>query len=226
MSVPAPASIEDPLGAAPAGESGSLDVVNDRRRLTSLLSPLRRELLEALAEEPASATGLSQRLSLPRQKINYHLRALESSGFVELELERKRRGCTERILRPIARSLCIDPAVLGRLAVDPSAVQDRFSSAYLLALATRMASDVGSLRRGAAAARKSLPTLSMDTEVSFASPETRAAFAKELAASLAALTAKYHDEGDGSRAFRFVLGGHPVLKPDEATSTSPAGERS
>ncbi len=216
-----------PAAPTPTGPAApALDVVEDRERLAALLPPLRRELLEALAEEPASAAGLARRLDLPRQKVNYHLRALEGAGFLELAGERRRRGCTERLLRPTARALCIDPTVLGALAVDPAAVQDRFSSAYLLALATRLAADVGALRRGATAARKTLPTISMETEVAFRSPETRAAFAEELAEALATLTARYHEPGEGSRPHRFVVGGHPVVKradpnPDGGEPSTP-----
>ena len=42
------------------------------------LAPIRRRILAALTE-PASAAGLAEQLDMPRQKIGYHLRALEDA---------------------------------------------------------------------------------------------------------------------------------------------------
>ena len=63
-------------------------------------------LLAELAE-PASATMLAARVGLPRQKVNYHLRALERHGLVELVEERRKGNCTERVLRATAASYVI-----------------------------------------------------------------------------------------------------------------------
>src|SRR5260370_5723397 len=66
------------------------------------LSPFRLGLLKGL-QQPESASGLARRLGLPRQQVNYHLRALERAGFIELSEARQRRGCTERIMRLTSR---------------------------------------------------------------------------------------------------------------------------
>ena len=202
---------------------GNLRVLDDARNVANLLSPLRRRLLGELGRAPDSAAGLARRLDLPRQKLNYHLRELERAGFVELLEERQRRGCVERALRVSARAFVIDPALLGPLGADPSAIQDRFSSGYQIATASKLVCDLSELQRGAERAKKSLPTITLETEVRFASSERRAAFAEELGAALARLAAKYHDDSAGSRAFRFVLAGHPVRK-DTTTTQKPEGE--
>ena len=54
-----------------------IDVIADPAAAAAALDPIRGRLLAELAE-PASAAGLAARLGLPRQKINYHLRALET----------------------------------------------------------------------------------------------------------------------------------------------------
>ena len=51
--------------------------------LSVLLPKPRVRLLEEL-QRPDSAAGLSRRLGIPRQKLNYHLRELEEAGLVEL----------------------------------------------------------------------------------------------------------------------------------------------
>jgi DNA-binding transcriptional ArsR family regulator len=209
-----------PPRARPAKPAEPLAVLEDPRRVAAVLSPLRRRLLTELGRAPDSAAGLARRLDLPRQKLNYHLRALESAGFLELHEERQRRGCTERALRVTARAYVIDPAFLGELGADPRALADRLSSSYLIATAARLLADAGALQRGALAAKKSLPTLTLETEVRFTSAERRAAFVEELAASLARLAARYHDDSPGSRAFRFVLAGLPVRKDASKTETA------
>jgi len=197
-------------------------VLDDAGRIARLLPPLRRQILRRLQDGPDSATGLARKLGLPRQRLNYHLRELERAGFVELAEERQRRGCIERTLRPTARVYLLDPAVLGDLAARPDEVQDRFSSGYLMAVAAQTVRDVSHLRRGADRAKKKLPTLTLQADVRFRTTEDRAAFAEALAEALGRLVAEYDDTERGSRAFRFVVGGYPVVRnvpPTEKEST-------
>jgi DNA-binding transcriptional ArsR family regulator len=201
--------------AAEQARAGRLDVIASAERAAVLLDPLRLRLLEGL-REPDSAAGLARRLRLPRQKVNYHVRELERQRLVELVGRRRRGNCTARILRATARAYVISPAALGGVAADPAGVKDRFSAAYLLAVAARALREVGELDERAQKAGRRLATLTLETEVRFASAEARAGFADELAGALARLVDHYHDaQAPGGRAFRFVIGGHPALKPQE-----------
>lgn len=58
------------------------------------LDPVRARLLAELAE-PGSATMLAAKMGLARQKVNYHLRALEKHGLVALVEERRKGNVTE-----------------------------------------------------------------------------------------------------------------------------------
>src|SRR5262245_27524655 len=133
------------------------------------LSPLRRQMLDHL-DEPASASDLARQLGLARQKVNYHLRELERSGVVEFVDERRCRGFVERRLRAVDR--------------------DRFSSAYLLAAAARLATDVATLRERANAASQRLATFTMEVDIDFESPAAMRAFADELAGAVSRLAAR------------------------------------
>ena len=184
-------------------------------RAAVLLDPLRLRLLEEL-REPDSAAGLARRLGLPRQKVNYHVRELEKQRLVELVGRRRRGNCTARILRASAQAYVIGPAALGALGASPAGVRDRFSAAYLVAVAARAVQDVGELGARAEKAGRRLSTLTLETEVRFASAEARAGFAEELARAVARLTGKYHDaKSPGGRAFRFVVAGYPATSPKE-----------
>lgn len=196
--------------------ASALSVIHDPRRAAALLDPLRLRLLENLAQ-PNSASGLARQLRLPRQKLNYHMRELEKAGLVQLVEERRKGNCIERMVRATAISYVIDPAALGKLGADPSRVHDRFSAAYLVAVAARAIRELAALRVGAEKAGKKLATMTLETEVRFPSAEARNAFAEELANAIADLTAKYHDEkSPGGRRFRFFAGGHPALKKEES----------
>ena len=83
------------------------------------LDPIRARLLAELAE-PGSASTLADQTGLSRQKANYHLRALERHGLVELVEERRKGNCIERVLRATAASYVISPTALS--AVAPSRV--------------------------------------------------------------------------------------------------------
>jgi DNA-binding transcriptional ArsR family regulator len=199
----------------PARELPHLHVLDDADNVAALLSPLRRRIIELLAE-PDSASGLARRLGLPRQKLNYHLRELEREGLVELMATRRRRGCVERLLRSTARSFVLGSTVLGTLAADPEPLQDRFSSAYLIAVAARLIADVGRLREHASRAGQRLATVAVETEIGFRSPADLKAFSEELAGEIARLAAKYDRGGKrGSRRYRFVMGGHPLVTKSE-----------
>lgn len=196
-------------------EPASVDVIERKKAAAAVLHPVRGRILAEL-REPDSAAGLARRLDLPRQKLNYHLRQLEKEGLVELVEERRKGNCTERVVRASARSYLISPATLGPLASDPDKLRDKFSAAYLVALAARAIRDIARLSRGAAKAGKRLPTLSLQTEIRFASARAQNRFAEELSTHVAQLTAKYHDESaPRGRPFRLFVGSYPAPK-DEA----------
>lgn len=187
----------------------AVDVIDEAPRALALLTPARLELLENL-EEPASAAALSRHLGLPRQRINYHLRELESQRLVELVEERWKGSCVERVYRRTSRAYAISTAALGRLGTSPENIQDRFSSAYQIALASQAVRDLGNLQTGARAAGKKLPTFALEVEIRFASAAKRHQFAEELASAVAELVSKHHDEkAAAGRKFRFYLGAYP-----------------
>ena len=78
-------------------EQAAMELMHEPAQVRLALSPLRRQLL-ALLTEPMSATQLAVKLGVARQKVDYHLRLLETAGLVELVEERQRRGCVERIM--------------------------------------------------------------------------------------------------------------------------------
>jgi DNA-binding transcriptional ArsR family regulator len=187
-----------------------VEVIDDPAAAVIALEPLRSRLLAELAE-PASAATLATRVGIARQKVNYHVRALEAHQLVREAGKRQWGGLTERLLVASASSYIVSPRALGPVAVVPSRDADRLSASYLIALAARIVDEVSDLLLRSRAADKRLATLSLDTEITFRDAADRAAFSNELMHAVTSLVARYHDESaPGGRAHRLVLVAHPL----------------
>ena len=181
-------------------------LLDDAEAVRTALSPIRRELLGRL-REPASATQLAAALGLPRQKVNYHLRALEKAGLVELVEERQRRGCIERVLRA-KPGFVVDPALV---AGEFERVADQYAAGHLVATAADAVRDVSRMQTAADRSGKRLMTATLETDVRFASPEAVRDFTDELAHLLDELVRR-HDTA-GGRPHRVVAFAHPGARP-------------
>ena len=185
-----------------------------------LLEPTRQRLLLEL-REPASAAELAKRLGLSRQQANYHLRALEKEGCVELVEERRKGNCTERLLRATPRAYVISPEALGALGPDPGPAADRASTGYLVAAAARSIREVAALEQSAQEEGRRLATLTLDAEIRFATGADRSAFAAELVEAFTRLVGKYHAaQHPAERAFRLTATVHPIPPRPAAPSGS------
>lgn len=187
-----------------------LDVIEAPAAAALALDPIKARLLAALSQ-PASAAALAGRVGLTRQKVNYHLRALENHKLIRPTGERQWGGLTERLMIATAASYVVSPTALGPIGADPARNNDRLSASYLIALAARIVREVGVLWRTAREKDKRLATLSIDTVIRFRSPADRAAFTSDLTNVVAALAARYHDESaPGGRPHRLVVASYPA----------------
>jgi hypothetical protein len=193
-----------------------VEVIDDPGAAMVALDPVRTRLLAELTE-PASAAALAGRLGIARQKINYHLRALEAHALVKVAGERRWGGLTERLLVATASSYIVSPDAMGPVAPDPGRRADRLSASYLVAMGARLVREVSRLARHAAAVDTRLPTLSIDTRIRFRSSADRAAFSQELTEAVRSLVSRYHDDAaPEGRDHRLVIAAHPL--PVESTA--------
>lgn len=198
--------------------------MDQRDAAGALLSPLRRNILQALAA-PGSATTVAETLGTPRQLVNYHLRVLERAGLVEQVGTRQRRGLTERLVRATAAHYLVSPDAIAQLGGTTEEVTDRFSATYQVAVAARTIREVAALAALARESGKRLTTISLDTEISFATPAVREAFGNDLVRLINGLVAKYHDaSAPNRRTYRLFAGSHPVFRP--APSPKAAAKKS
>lgn len=197
-----------------------VDVIDDPGAATVALEPVRSRLLAELME-PGSAASLATRVGLSRQKVNYHLRSLESHGLVRVAEERRWGGLTERLLVATASSYVVSPHALGPVGADPERSADRLSATYLIALAARIIRELSGLLRRSRETNKGVATLAIDTEVRFRSAADRAAFTGELTRAMTSLVARYHDAAaPGGRPHRVVLVAHPLPQENSTREES------
>lgn len=197
-------------------------LIREPEAALAALEPTRITVLAEL-RTPRSAAELARRLGLPRQRVNYHLRELERHGLVRLIEERKKGNCTERLVQAVARTYVLSPELMGALSLDPDRVEDRTSSAYLIAVAARVIRELAELRGRAERAAEPRATFALQTDIRFASPDDAAAFAEDLAAALAQLAREYRapDGVESGRLHRYFLGGYQAMIGREAPAVEP-----
>jgi DNA-binding transcriptional ArsR family regulator len=188
-----------------------LDIIDDPARARVALQPIRLRLLQLLAR-PQSAPQVAKAMGMPRQRVLYHLRTLEAQRLVEALDHGSVGRRIDRSYVRTATSYAIAPNTLGGVAVDTRTVADAFSSAYLSAVAGRALNDLAALGRAAAARGKRVPTITLETDVRFATPADQRQFADELTTALTTLAAKYHHPGaTKGRTFRVFACGYPAV---------------
>jgi biotin operon repressor len=198
----------------------NLDIIDDPARARAALQPVRLRLLQLL-ERPQSAPQAAKALDMPRQRVLYHLRTLQAQGLVEAQDHGRVGRRIDRTYVRTATSYAIAPKTLGGAAVDPRTVADAFSAAYLSAVAGRALNDLAALGRAAAARGKRVPTLTLETEVRFATPADQRRFADDLTAAFTTLAARYHHpDAITGRTFRVFACGYPAVPSRAGTETT------
>jgi len=201
--------------------NSSVALVSDAAKARAALTPLRRELLDRL-REPNSASTLAGQLAIPRQKLAYHLRVLEEAGLVRLVEERQRRGFIERVMVACADTFVLDPALVQSAAKHAVTAQDRHASEHLVATASALVRDVARMREAADREGKRLLTLTIEAELTFATPADFDAFGEQLSDAITALAKRYAASPlrKGGRRYRLVATAHPAIQT-KATTRNP-----
>lgn len=199
-----------------------IQCITERAHAAEVLQPLRLEILR-LTREPASASEMSQKLGLSRQRVNYHVRVLARSGFLKRAGRRRRRNMVEQRYVASARAFLLSPELLGAVGADWRKVENATSAGYLLALNCQMGSDLVRVWRESGTTGKQVPTLSLKSQFRFESPEQRERFTKALEEAVVRVVTDHTSPNlkpDGSPGpgspYRLVLGCYPYLPRETA----------
>lgn len=183
---------------------GSVSILDSPEQVVEALHPLRVQIL-SLLDEPDSATGLAARMGQTRQLVNYHLRALEAAGFVELVEERPRRGLTERIVRRSHDLLVVDPGLLGR--IDR---RDQVGVQGVIATATGIIQQAVSVAGEAGDTGERVASAALQATVHVETP----AELRRLIDEIAEVLARHDRPGRGSVPFTFATVAVPEPRED------------
>lgn len=168
-------------------------VLDDPDQVVGALSAFRRAIL-ATMDEPMSATEIAPRLETSRQRVNYHLRALEEAGLVELHEERQRRGLTERVMRRAADVVLVDPSAFDTGGLDRADVAGLSGVVSVAMDLLEQAAVVSSL---AGRSGQRVAAAALDTEIRVESPLRLQQMLEEIGDVVAR-----HDSGDAGLRVR------------------------
>ncbi len=207
-----------------------MECIEDLARASAILSPLRLQIL-LQARQPISASELSRRLKLPRQRVNYPVRQLARSGFLRQAGRRRRRNMIEQRYAASAEGYFLCPELLGAVGADWRRIEDASSAGYLLALCCQMETDLCRLRRGPEKTGEEVSALSLKSQFRFENEGRRQACARALREAVIRVIAEHttpYLRPDGSPApglpYRLVLGCYPYLPQEPARpSNEPTG---
>ena len=174
--------------------------------LQALCHPTRVEMLEVL-REPASAASVARQIGQPRQRINYHLKALKQAGLVEPVATRQNGNFVETLYRAVARTFVVAPEVAWQGSRRLDALRAQRSLETLVALGERLQRDAAELLDRAAFDGEQIASAAISVDTRFAGPEDRAAFMREYLESTKRLLEKYGSQ-EGA-PYRCVLAAHP-----------------
>ena len=180
--------------------------IRDAAGLQALCHPTRVEILEAL-HEPASAAAVARQIGQPRQRINYHLKALDEAGLVEAVDTRQNGNFVETRYRAVARSFVVASEVAWKGGRRLDALRAQHSLETLVAFGERLQQDAAELLDRAAFEGEEILSAAVSAHIRVASAEDRAAFMREYLEATRQLLDKYGSR-DGA-AYRVVLAVHP-----------------
>lgn len=167
----------------------TVQTISDPATLAALAQPTRLKLLEML-REPASAASAARTLGEPRQRVNYHLKALEAAGLVKPAGERQRGNFTEHLFQTSARRFVISPGVLWDRELREKALSSQVALAQLADAGARIQRDAELLIDTSAEGSEPVPSATISSTITLPA-ERRAEFLRRYTELIAPLLREF-----------------------------------
>ncbi len=174
--------------------------------LQALSNPTRVAMLEAL-HEPRSAAAVGRELGQTRQRMNYHLKALEQAGLVQRIGTRQNGNFVETLFRATARAFVVSPQVAWSGPRRLEALRSQHALGTLVGIGEQLQRDAAVLLDRAAYESEQIASAAVSAEVSFDSDAERSAFMREYLEATKDLLDRYGAKG--GKPYRVVLAIHP-----------------
>jgi len=191
--------------------------------LHAISHPTRVAMLEAL-HQPRSAASVGRELGQTRQRMTYHLKALEQAGLVERVGTRQNGNFVETLFRATARAFVVSPRVAWSGPRRLEALRSQHALATLVAVGEQLQRDAAVLLDRAAYEREQIASAAVSAEVGFESDADRAAFMREYLETTRDLLDRYGAKGGAE--YRVVLAIHPETTKTAKTAKTAKTEGS
>ena len=109
-------------------------VIETPEQLRVVSDPLRIRLLTMLITQEATGKQLGDQLQMPASKVHYHLRELESHGFIEVIRTQEKNGIVQKFYRAAAIDYVLSEDLLPSTQFDPSVMQEVLANQLRMAL--------------------------------------------------------------------------------------------
>jgi DNA-binding transcriptional ArsR family regulator len=185
--------------------------IQNPESLQALAHPTRVAMLEAL-HQPRSAAAVGRELGQSRQRMNYHLKALEQAGLVERVGTRQNGNFVETLYQAAARAFVISPQVAWAGPRRLDALRSQHALGTLVDIGEQLQRDAAELLDRAAYEDEQIASAAVSAEVSFESDAERTDFMREYLEATRALLDRYGAR-DGA-PYRVVLAIHPQTKTE------------
>lgn len=86
-------------------------------QLKALSDPLRAEMMIRLCERPYTGQLLSEKFSISRAKIHYHLKELEKNGLIEIVYTEEKNGIVQKFYQSVAKGFTPAADLLPHLEI-------------------------------------------------------------------------------------------------------------
>ena len=185
--------------------------IDSLEQLKAIADPLRQQLLNRFAREPATTKQVAVALGLKPTRLYHHVAKLEKCGLIKLVETRPVRGTTEKYYQASASSIMIDRRVFSgegaRLA------SDHLSLKYIDNLWAGIRGDIAEYLQDDDA-----DDSSAEEEIIFAQgeievdEETAAILKQKLMTAIEEIDAEATERGgrdDAKKTYRMVVGWYP-----------------
>ena len=169
--------------------------------------PVRAAILDAM-RSPATAAAVARVVGQSRQNVAYHVRELEKAGLVRHVGQRRNGNFVEQTYVASADTFVVSPSCTwGDAERRVEALADQLSLGQLVATGERLQQDCAALLDRAAFDGEEIPSVSVTTEIRFATEEARAAFLHDYVEALKELA--HTHGGRRGTSYRVVLAAYP-----------------
>jgi DNA-binding transcriptional ArsR family regulator len=180
--------------------------LRDPAVIAAATHPARAAILDAM-RSPTTAAAAARAIGQSRQNVAYHARELERVGLLRGVGQRQNGNFVEQVYQVVAQTLVISPeSVWGDPQPRARALADQLSLGEVEAGA-RLQRESALLLDKAAFDGEEISSVSVATEIHFASPQARVAFLREYLDLLTGLAGKYGSRGGA--AYRLLLAAYP-----------------